>query len=221
MYPNGWPNFIIGIFVSLPTASKISHQRWAPERLTMPFDVRLTCGRAWLLYALRPFPSTPWRPADVTWTSPSSSLQAFTATAHLSTGRVVSWLTPTSQARALEGTRISTQTSLGPWGTPTTMVRTGRSCAVVTGNKAGMGMKRWSRRSDESKQRKQQLSEEMDKKWWRADPGNTDGLAGGHYDRDGFAGQSVRDAQPKRKEHSDVFDVAVLCKDASPLLSGI
>lgn len=75
--------------------------------------------------------------------------------------------------------------------------------------------------SDESKQRQQQLSAEMDKKWWKPDPGNTDGLAGGHYDRDGFTGQSVRDAQPKSKEHCDVFDAAVLCKDASPLLSGI
>lgn len=71
--------------------------------------------------------------------------------------------------------------------------------AVRLGNKAAMGRRTWSRRSDESEQRKQQLADELGKKWWRADPGNTDGLAGGHYDRDGFAGQSVRDALPKKQ----------------------
>lgn len=39
----------------------------------------------------------------------------------------------------------------------------------------------------------------MDKKWWMPDQGSTDGLAGGCYENDGIAGQSVRDAQPKTK----------------------
>lgn len=106
----------------LSTALKMSRQRWVPGRLTTPSAGPLTCGRAWRPCASRPFHTAPWRRAGVTWTSPSSSLRAFMATAHPSTGRGDSLPTPISQARALEGTRTLTPMSPGPWGTPTTMV---------------------------------------------------------------------------------------------------
>jgi len=49
-------------------------------------------------------------------------------------------------------------------------------------------------RSEGSKQRKEQSSREMDEDWWKVNHENADGLTGGLYDRDGIAGQSVRDA---------------------------